>query len=181
MDRRASRHRWEESAPPIERPYAGLVTRAIAFGLDAALINAVAALVGLTVGLALSVLHLPAHVDEAIAAVMAVLWIGWSISYFAFFWASTGQTPGDRVMQIQVVDMHRRGPIKPVRALIRVGGLLLAALPLLAGYLMMLYDKRARCLQDHLARTVVIHALDAGPALRSRRARWAEPDDDQLA
>jgi hypothetical protein len=39
-----------------------------------------------------------------------------------------------------------------------VAGLVLATIPLFAGFLMMLWDRRRRCLQDHLARTVVIHA-----------------------
>jgi uncharacterized RDD family membrane protein YckC len=137
--------------------YAGLVTRTIAFALDAAIINATAALVAVTVGLGMSILHLPEGVEVAIAAILAALWIVWIISYFVFFWSSTGQTPGDRVMRIRVIDDRGRGPLRPVRALVRVGGLFLAALPLFAGLLMMLWDERSRCLQDRLARTHVIY------------------------
>jgi uncharacterized RDD family membrane protein YckC len=60
-------------------------------------------------------------------------------------------------MCIRVIDMRNRGPLKPRRALVRFIGLILAALPLLAGILMMLWDDRRRCLQDRLARTVVFY------------------------
>ena len=82
----------------------------------------------------------------------------WSIGYFVFFWSSTGQTPGSRVMRIRVIDGRGRAALKPRRALLRVVGLYLAAIPLLAGYLMMLWDDRGRCLQDRLARTLVVYA-----------------------
>jgi uncharacterized RDD family membrane protein YckC len=138
--------------------YAGIVTRALALAIDSLIVNAAAALVGVTVGLGISLLHLPKQVDALIAAVMGGLWVLWSISYFVFFWSSTGQTPGDRVMRIKVIDSRGRGPLRPRRALVRFIGLCLAALPLLAGVLMMLWDDRRRCLQDRLARTVVVYA-----------------------
>lgn len=136
--------------------YAGLVSRAIAFALDAALINGVALVVGIAVGLGLSILHLPSQADAAIAAVMAFLWIVWSVAYFAFFWSTTGQTPGSRVMRIQVLARNG-GRLKPLRCAIRFGCVILAAIPLLAGILMMLWDDRRRCLQDRLTRTVVLY------------------------
>ena len=137
--------------------YAGLVTRVLAFALDALIIDGVAALVGVTVGLGLSLLHLPHDVDVVIAAVGGAAFIVWTVAYFVFFWSSTGQTPGARTMHIRVVDNRARGPLKPRRALLRLIGLVLAALPLLAGLLMMLWDARRRCLQDRIARTVVVY------------------------
>ena len=137
--------------------YAGLVTRVLAFALDALIIDGVAALVGVTVGLGLTLLHLPHEVGVVIGAVMGGLFIVWTVAYFVFFWSSTGQTPGARTMHIRVVDNRARGPLKPRRALLRFIGLVLAALPLLAGLLMMLWDARRRCLQDRIARTVVVY------------------------
>jgi uncharacterized RDD family membrane protein YckC len=145
------------------RPHAGLVTRALALALDAAIINGIAALVGLTIGLALSLLHLPSQVDAVIAAISGAVWVIWSIAYFTVFWSTTGQTPGARVMAIRVIDGRGRGPIKPLRAIVRFAGLILAALPLLAGFLIMLWDDRRRCLQDRLAHTVVIYVSSGAP------------------
>jgi uncharacterized RDD family membrane protein YckC len=140
--------------------YAGLVTRALAMSLDALVINATAVLVGVVVGLCLSVLHLPSGVDVAIAAVTGALWLIWTVGYFVFFWSSGGQTPGDRAMHIRVVDARGDGALKPRRALLRFVGLILAVIPLLAGILMMLWDDRRRCLQDRLARTVVVYVAE---------------------
>jgi uncharacterized RDD family membrane protein YckC len=137
--------------------YAGLVTRTLALALDALIIDGVALLVGVAVGLGVSLLHLPHDVDVVIAAVLGAAYVAWSVGYFVFFWSSTGQTPGDRVMCIKVIDGRHRGPLKPRRALLRFIGLVLAALPLLAGILMMLWDDRRRCLHDRLARTVVVY------------------------
>ncbi|HEY7952569.1 MAG TPA: RDD family protein [Solirubrobacteraceae bacterium] len=143
-------------AGPIDA-YAGLVTRTIAFALDAALVNGVALLVGVAIGLGVSILHLPKQVETVIAAILGVVWVLWLVGYFAFFWSTTGQTPGDRVMRIRVIDRHNRGPLRPLRAAMRFGAVILAAIPLFAGILIMLWDDHQRCLQDRLARTIVVH------------------------
>ncbi len=147
-----------------EEAYAGIVTRAIAFAIDVAIVEAVAALVGVTVGLGLSILYIPHWLEVAVAAILGVLWVIWTVFYFAFFWSTTGQTPGNRVMGIRVIDAKGRGPLKPRRAVLRFGALCLAAIPLLAGFLMMLWDDRCRCLQDRLARTVVVYTPTGPPA-----------------
>jgi uncharacterized RDD family membrane protein YckC len=146
------------SLAAVAGDYAGLVTRALALALDSLIVNGSAILVGVTVGLGISLLHLPEEVDVILAAIGAGVWIIWSIGYFVFFWSSTGQTPGSRVMSIRVIDSRGRGSLKPRRALLRFIGLWLAALPLLAGLWMMLWDARRRCLQDRMARTVVVYA-----------------------
>lgn len=142
---------------PAAGAYAGLVTRVIAFALDAAVVNGCALVVGVTVGLGLSILHLPSETDSVIAVILAALAVVWVIAYFTFFWSTTGQTPGDRVMRIEVID--RDGlRLRPLRAALRFGCVILAAIPLLAGILMMLWDDRRRCLQDRLTHTLVVYA-----------------------
>ena len=54
------------------RSYEGLVTRAIAFTVDAALINLVALIVSVSAGLALSVLRPLEHVEKVALAVGGV-------------------------------------------------------------------------------------------------------------
>lgn len=159
---------------PAEGDYAGLVTRAIAFALDAAVVNACALLVGVTVGLGLSILHLPSKTDSIIAVILAALAVIWSVAYFTFFWSTTGQTPGDRVMRIAVIDGDGR-PLRPLRAAVRFGCLILAALPLLAGILIMLWDDRRRCLQDRLVHTVVVYRDSPGHTQAPDLARPGAP------
>jgi uncharacterized RDD family membrane protein YckC len=149
--------------------YAGLVTRAVAFALDAAVINGCALAVGVTVGLGLSILHLPSTVDRIIAAILVAMGVIWLIAYFIFFWSTTGQTPGDRVMRIEVIGRDGRR-LGPVRAATRFGWLILAAIPLLAGIWIMLWDDRRRGLHDRLARTLVIYARALGPGVEAPSA-----------
>ena len=145
-------------------PYAGLVTRTVALAIDAAIIEGTAALVAVTVGLALSLLHLPSEVNKVIAGFGAFVWILWSLGYFVFFWSTTGQTPGSRVMSIAVLDVLGRGPLKPRRALLRFVALSVGAAAFMVGILVMLWDGRRRCFHDRVARTLVIYT-PPGPRL----------------
>ena len=149
----------EPVAPPVTPPsYVGLVTRAIAFTIDAALVDLIAIVVAVAVGLALSVLSIPDGLVPVFAAIGGVLWLVWAVAYFATFWSTTGQTPGNRLLRIKVVRAIDGGVPRPRQAVVRFVGLTLAAIPLGAGFLPILFDARRRGLQDMLARTVVISA-----------------------
>jgi uncharacterized RDD family membrane protein YckC len=147
----------------LATPYAGLATRTLAFALDAAVVEGVALLVAVTVGLGLSLLHLPKEVNVILASVGAFVWVLWSIGYFVFFWSTTGQTPGSRVMSIAVIDANGAKQVKPRRALLRFVTLTIGAALLLSGILIMLWDSRRRCFQDRAARTLVLY-VNKGPA-----------------
>jgi uncharacterized RDD family membrane protein YckC len=157
---RAHRAPARDEPPPT---YAGLVTRAIAFATDCAIVNLTGALVGVVVGLALSVLNTPDEVDKLLLAIGGVLFVVWTIAYFAGFWSTTGQTPGNRLMRIRVRRSESDEPLPLLRAVVRLAGLFLAVLPLLLGFLPILLTERRRGLQDFLARSVVVHA-GASPA-----------------
>lgn len=159
--------------------YPGLATRTIAFAIDGAVINGVAIAVGIAIGLGVSILHMTEKAEIALGVAMGALYVIWSITYFIFFWSTSGQTPGDRVMRIRVVDARHHRPLRPVRAAIRFGGLILAGLPLLAGFLIMLWDDRRRCLQDRLAHTVVIDALPPGPSPLTVAGNGSAPEQAQ--
>jgi uncharacterized RDD family membrane protein YckC len=163
----AGRVHEEAREQPTDLRYEGLVTRAIAFALDAAVINLVAIVVAAGVALALSVLSVSNSLDAVLIAVGGALFLVWSVTYFVTFWSTTGQTPGSRLMRIMVRADDDGGIIKPRRAAVRFAGMVLAAIPLLAGFLPILFDERRRGLHDMLARTVVVEA----PQLR----RGSEP------
>jgi uncharacterized RDD family membrane protein YckC len=166
-----------------ERPaadYTGLVTRAIAFGIDAVIIDLAAVIVTAIVALALNLLDVPSKIDTALAALGAVVFAVWSAAYFVTFWSTTGQTPGARTMRFRVLAPGAKGGhIAPRRALLRLLGMILAAIPLLAGYFMVLFDDRRRGLHDRLARTVVIDAPDTETPVRRMRARHDVVAPDQ--
>ena len=84
---------------------------------------------------------------------------GWMLvvgTYFVLFWSAAGQTPGMRLLRLRV-----RGPggVPPSlgRSLVRLVGLILAIVPLFAGFIPVLFTERRRGLPDLLAGTVVIH------------------------
>jgi uncharacterized RDD family membrane protein YckC len=163
------------AAPPVAgtQPtlrYAGLVTRAISFAADAAVINVVATIVGVGAALILSLLHLPKELKTILAAIGGVAYVMWVVGYFVVFWSTTGQTPGARIMQIRVQTANG-DTLRPRRALLRFGGVLVAALPLFAGFVPVLYDERRRAFQDRLAGTVVVEtpAVSFAESLRARK------------
>ena len=159
-----------ELPPPAPVPnYAGLATRTLAFAVDALVINAVAWLVGAVLALGLSLLTIPEAVRTAIAAIAACVALMWMAAYFVFFWSGNGQTPGDWLLGIKVCAADTLGPLRVRRAALRVLVLPLSAIPLCAGFLMILFDSRRRALHDRIARTVVIYAAVERRARRVTR------------
>jgi uncharacterized RDD family membrane protein YckC len=134
--------------------YAGLVTRAVAFGIDLLAVNAIALLTGGALALIASLLGHKGGLNFTQAVVGGAVWVLWVGLYFVVFWTLTGQTPGDRLLGIRVISVAGRR-IRIRQAVLRFVGSLLAALPLGAGFLPILVDDRRRGLQDWIAKTVV--------------------------
>jgi uncharacterized RDD family membrane protein YckC len=140
--------------------FAGFATRLLAFAADAAIVNAVAWFVALVVAVALSIIDIPDLLDKLVAIAGAGIWLLWLVGYFVFFWSADGQTPGNRLLRIRVLDAATGGPLSVRRGVLRVLLLPVSALPLFAGYLMILVDRRRRALHDRLVRSVVVYAPD---------------------
>jgi uncharacterized RDD family membrane protein YckC len=121
------------------------------------------------VALALSVLHFPESLEPALIALGGAAYALWSIGYFVVFWSSTGETPGNRLMRIRVCAADGSGPPRPLRALFRLGALVLAVIPFFAGLLTILVDDRRRGLDDILAGTVVVASPEETAARVSGR------------
>jgi uncharacterized RDD family membrane protein YckC len=175
-----------EPAPPLTvapavdgtgSAFAGLASRLVAFSLDAALISVVAWVVGLLVAVALSLFHLPDDVKIVFAAIGGAIAIGWSIGYFTFFWSTTGQTPGNRALSIDVRTASGER-LRPRRAFLRVLALPLSVIPLGAGLWMILVDRRRRALHDVLVGTEVVYVVRVPRARGAARPRpvYVPPD-----
>ena len=160
---RASAARLDERAeravrrPPRAGPtiYAGLATRALALAVD----------VGVTIVLFMSAVGIAALVASLVGGlrpawlVGALLASGWTIvagTYFVLFWSAAGQTPGMRLLRVRVRGAPG-GPPSIGRALLRLVGLLLAIVPLFAGFIPILFTARRRGLPDYMAGTVVVY------------------------
>ena len=138
--------------------YAGIVTRTLALAIDAVVLNVGVVVVTTIVGLALSVFGESLSEPETAALLGAAA--GWALvagSYFAGFWTLAGQTPGMRVMRLEV-SCTGGGRPRAGRSLRRLGGMIVAALPLMAGYALILVDAKRQGLHDKLAGTVVRYA-----------------------
>ena len=139
--------------------YGGIATRALALTVDVAIVQviviagaAVLALIGSLVG--------NLELDTPGRILAACAWALTVATYFVFFWSTVGQTPAMRMMQIRV-SMADDGTTPGIgRSIVRLIGLVLAIIPLFAGFLPVLFDDRRRGIHDMLAGTVVIHADD---------------------
>jgi len=121
------------------------------------------------VALVTTVLHrVPQWLETALALVLACPYVVGIVGDFVAFWSTNGQTPGDRVMHIRVRDPSGAGRIGPARGVVRLAGIALETIRLLAGFLIMLWDDRRTCLQDRLALTVVVHAQPQARIVRRR-------------
>jgi uncharacterized RDD family membrane protein YckC len=142
--------------PRAERPiYGGIATRALALATDAAL----------TIVIFMSVVGVAALVASLVGGlrpawlVGALLGSGWMLivgTYFVLFWSAAGQTPAMRLLHLRV-----RGPGGDPpslgRSLVRLVGLVLAIVPMFAGFIPVLFTERRRGLPDLLAGTVVVY------------------------
>jgi uncharacterized RDD family membrane protein YckC len=160
--------RLDDGVPPAvgeqSMHYVGLVTRTISWAIDLVVINLVAVLAGLGVALVLSFFHLPKDLPTILEAIGGAVYVIWCAGYFIVLWTATGQTLGSRLMRIRLVTEHG-GRLKPRRALLRWIGMNLAAIPLFAGFIPILFDRKRRGFADWLARTVVIEAPQPSDAV----------------
>ncbi len=135
--------------------YAGIVTRTVALAVDGLVLGVGISLVTTIVGLALSVFG--ERLTDLEAPALLATGTAWSLVagvYFAAFWTLTGQTPGMRALRLEVSPADG-GSVHIGRALRRLVGMVLAALPLMAGYALILWDARRQGLHDKVAGTVV--------------------------
>ena len=140
-----------EPQPPPPRPRAGpsgpradFVPRLVGLLIDSVIVGLVNRL-----GDALT--------SQTVGFVLAVFV---QLAYAVYFISSgSGQTPGMRVMRVRVLTASGGPPSVP-RSLVRFAGLILAIVPLFAGFLPALFDARRRALQDFLAGTVVVDAQE---------------------
>ena len=151
-------------------PYAGLVTRAVAFALDVAILQGIVFLAGVVIALIVEAFgNFAPDLDLGTIALGAAAWGVAAMVYCTAFWALTGQTPGMRALGIEV-RTTTGDLLKPRRSLLRLAGMILAALPLFAGYYVpiLVRDDR-RGLHDLIAGTAVRYAERKRPPRRRPR------------
>jgi uncharacterized RDD family membrane protein YckC len=143
--------------------YAGAVTRAVAFALDLLLLQGILFVIGAVVALIAEAFgDFSPDLDALTVGIAAVgWWLGFTV-YFCVFWSLTGQTPGMRILGIKVTTIEGT-LMRPRRGLRRIAGMIAAAIPLFAGYFLILVNDRRMGLHDVIARTVVRYVEDEQP------------------
>jgi uncharacterized RDD family membrane protein YckC len=143
-------------AKPEASDNAGLVTRALAVAVDGALVAGI-----FFAGTAVIDFTMSAFTEfdrsSTLALVLGIVALSaLSAGYLFFFWTLTGQTPGMRFLGIRLDDYDGSPRLSPRTATRRLVGVVAAAIPLGAGFLMVLFSERRRGLHDRIARTEVI-------------------------
>jgi uncharacterized RDD family membrane protein YckC len=108
---------------------------------------------GLVVGVSTTILRviLGDAAGEGIGILLA-------FGYYTYFHGRTGQTPGDAVMSIRVIDL-RDGTGEPIgygRAFIRCLVSIVSGFVLVIGYLWMIWDREKQTWHDKAAGSVVV-------------------------
>jgi uncharacterized RDD family membrane protein YckC len=157
---------------PTDR--AGAVTRGLAFGLDVLIVNlgfsglaAVAALI------ASAFTGNGNGVSNVALAAGTTLWFAFGSLYLVGFWSLAGQTPGMRFLGIRL-DVEGRG-LRPGRAVKRLIGMTLAAIPFGLGFLGILFDERRRAWDDRLSKVDVVYEGNERTPAPWSRLDVAEP------
>ena len=82
------------------------------------------------------------------------------LAVLVLFWTSLGATPGKIMLDCKIIDVDTEEFISVKKALLRMLGYFVSALPFYLGFLWIARDKRKQGLHDKLAGTLVIHQPD---------------------
>jgi uncharacterized RDD family membrane protein YckC len=153
---------------PTDR--AGLVSRGVAFGLDALIVNlCFSGLAAIAALIASAFTGNGKGVSDLALAIGTTAWLALGAFYLVGFWSLAGQTPGMRFLGIRL-DVAGRGlPLR--RSLRRLVGMVLAAIPFGLGFLGILFDERRRAWDDLMSRADVVYEGN-----ERRAAPWSRLD-----
>ena len=141
--------------------YAGIASRALAFVADAVLCAALWVSVSGVVALVTWIFG-GLRPEWLVATLATVGLFALSGCYFVFFWTTAGRTPGMHLLHVRVAVEDSPAPPSVRRSVVRLVGVVLAIIPVFAGFLPVLFDRRRRGVADMMAGTVVVYGASAG-------------------
>jgi uncharacterized RDD family membrane protein YckC len=141
-------------------PFAGVATRATALTADALLIVAIFSAVSGFVALISSLVG-TLRPTWLVGVLLGGSWTLVAGAYLVLFWSGAGRTPGMNLLRVRVRD-GSGGPPSVGRAIVRALATWISIIPLFAGYLSVLFDRRRRGLPDLLAGTEVVYSEPDG-------------------
>ncbi len=144
--------------------YAGFVSRLLAFVIDILVLVVATTLITWLLTFVSLLLPFEAELSGSVLSFIttgfftSVFYVG----YFLFFWTLNGQTPGKMLMGLRVVTTEGQY-LSFGRAVRRLIGYFIAAIPLYLGFFWILIDDRRRGWQDKIAGTCVVYTWHARP------------------
>jgi uncharacterized RDD family membrane protein YckC len=160
---------------PPRQELAGFWRRFWATFIDAILVGILASAVGALFGVDTPVINDPANGDRFSFRLespgpFSII----DLAYFTYFHATiAGQSIGNKILGIRVVDADSGEPLSYVRAFARALMSYISAIPLLLGYFWMLWDRRKQTWHDKVASSLVVRARAYPPGEFGRPARRA--------
>jgi uncharacterized RDD family membrane protein YckC len=154
---------------------AGLVSRALAIGIDAVIVNLSFSALAAIVALVVSAFNGNNNGASDHALVLgAGVWLALGGLYLVVFWTLAGQTPGMRFLRI-TLDSHGKRRLRFGQAVRRLVGLGLSIVTFGIGFLGILYNERRRAWEDRMSDSEVLYIEPAAaPAPWSRLETAAE-------
>ena len=156
---------WNEPADLSVGPAPGVrfaspAARLIAYIIDVVIVGAVSLVLFILLGLIAAVAgSAGADFIAGLGIILAFLvWLAFTLLYFPYFWAKSGQTPGMKMQHIKDVRDADGGPISGPSAFVRLIGYWINGIVFYIGYIWILIDKRRRGWHDLIAGTCVIEA-----------------------
>lgn len=156
-------HPEASSAQPVPSPaggppqeaYAGFWIRFAGALIDAVILGAVDSLLGAI---------LPGGLGDTLVGPLSLISIALGAAYFGYLHSSkAGQTVGQLAVGIRLVNAADGGQVSPGMAVLRWAMSYVSALPIVLGYLWMLWDPRNQTWHDKVASTYVVKASHYPP------------------
>jgi len=134
---------------------AGFFQRLIAYLIDNVLLSI---LTGIVVAIGTMGSLAMMNNQTVVMAIMVLMWALIVIvyfGYFIYFYGTSGQTLGKKMLNIKVVSTDGT-PLTYKKGLLRVIGYIIASIPIYIGYIWMLFDKNKQNWEDKIANTYVV-------------------------
>ncbi len=91
----------------------------------------------------------------ALAVIGFILIFVWTFGYLIYFWSTSGQTPGKKIMGLKVVSTDG-GKLTAGQAFLRVIGYLISGIVIYLGFLWIIWDPNKQGWHDKIAGTYVV-------------------------
>ncbi|MCL7476510.1 MAG: RDD family protein [ANME-2 cluster archaeon] len=137
---------------------ADFVQRLIAYLIDGVLLGIVLTIVAIIVSIIIGIVvfALKSEVFAIIGIfVLYAVMFAIPVGYFTYFYGTSGQTIGKKMMKIKVVSVDGT-PLTYTKGFVRVIGYVIASIPLYIGLIWMLFDENKQNWEDKIANTYVV-------------------------